>query len=186
MTPFRTVIDGLNELRIPYYIGGSVASSLHGVSRFTADTDIVLALPTLLVDRFAALFTAEFYVDAGMIRESLHHGSCFNVLHLGTGAKFDFFPLRDEPFPQSQFARRIEISTELEDGPITITLATAEDTILQKLLWFRMGGQVSDRQWNDVVGIARAKQGKLDLTYLQAWARQLRIDDLLAEVLTPQ
>jgi hypothetical protein len=54
-----------------------------------------------------------------------------------------------------------------------------EDTILRKMLWFREGGEVSDRQWRDILGVLRAQQGSLDLAYLRAWAVRLALTDLL-------
>jgi hypothetical protein len=54
-----------------------------------------------------------------------------------------------------------------------------EDTILRKMLWFREGGEVSERQWRDILGVLRAQQGSLDLRYLHDWAVRLALTDLL-------
>ena len=54
-----------------------------------------------------------------------------------------------------------------------------EDTILRKMLWFREGGAVSDRQWRDILGVLRAQQGRLDVAYLRGWAVRLALTDLL-------
>jgi hypothetical protein len=60
---------------------------------------------------------------------------------------------------------------------------TAEDTLLRKLEWYRLGGEVSDRQWSDVVGIVRTQAERLDGEYLRQWARVLEVDDLLTRAL---
>lgn len=47
----------------------------------------------------------------------------------------------------------------------------------------RMGGEVSDRQWRDVLGVLKTKTGKLDLDYLHKWAKELKVSDLLERAL---
>lgn len=56
-----------------------------------------------------------------------------------------------------------------------------EDTILRKLLWYRMGGEVSDRRWSDILGVVQVQGERLDRDYLAKWAPQLRVEDLLAQ-----
>jgi hypothetical protein len=62
------------------------------------------------------------------------------------------------------------------------SVATAEDVILHKLTWFRDGGQVSDRQWGDIVGVLRV-QREIDLGFLREWAARLEVTDLLERAL---
>jgi hypothetical protein len=50
---------------------------------------------------------------------------------------------------------------------------------LNKLAWFRMGGEVSERQWNDVIGVLRVQANALDVPYLTHWAAVLGLADLL-------
>ena len=61
--------------------------------------------------------------------------------------------------------------------------ATAEDLILSKLEWFRLGGESSDRQWGDVLGVLRVQGSALDRPYLRRWAKQLGLTDLLDRAL---
>jgi hypothetical protein len=63
------------------------------------------------------------------------------------------------------------------------SLASPEDTILAKLEWYRMGGDVSDRQWRDILGVLKTRAGELDLDYLRKWAEELRVSDLLERAL---
>ena len=60
---------------------------------------------------------------------------------------------------------------------------TAEDIILSKLEWYRLGGEVSDRQWNDVLGILKIQEGRLDHSYLQHMAVGIGVTDLLEAAL---
>ena len=58
-------------------------------------------------------------------------------------------------------------------------MKSAEDTVLRKLQWYRTGGEVSDRQWRDVLGVMVANRGGLDQRYLDTWAKRLQVEDLL-------
>ena len=178
------ILEVLDLLEIPYLIGGSLASSAHGISRPTLDADLVIDLPAGKTEEFAALLTPDFYADVQMIREALAAGRAFNVIHYDSTYKFDFFPLRKDEFSRVEFGRRIFIECRsLGNEPLECAMATAEDVILRKLLWYRAGGEVSERQWNDVRGIVRLKGEALDVGYLHKWAVYLRVDDLLERLL---
>ena len=64
-----------------------------------------------------------------------------------------------------------------------IRILSAEDTILAKLEWFRRGGEVSDRQWRDLLGVLKVQGDRLDGDYLQQMADQLGVADLLARAM---
>jgi len=119
-----------------------------------------------------------FYVDAESIREAVLHQRSFNVIHLETMFKVDVFVVKKRPFHHSQMERRMAqvIAT---DPDRTAYVATAEDTILAKLEWYRMSGDVSEQQWRDVLGVMKVQADRLDLAYLRQWAAQLNISDLL-------
>ena len=59
-------------------------------------------------------------------------------------------------------------------------VATAEDLVAQKLRWYRDGGEVSDRQWRDVLGLLKVQGSRLDRVQLKKSASILRVEDLLA------
>jgi len=63
------------------------------------------------------------------------------------------------------------------------SIASPEGTILNKLEWYRMGGEVSDRQWNDILGVLKVQGTNLDMAYLQRWAADLSVTDLLERAL---
>jgi len=60
-----------------------------------------------------------------------------------------------------------------------VPMATAEDIILQKLRWYELGNRVSDRQWNDVLGVLKVQRKRLDFEYLKEWAAHLEVEDML-------
>jgi hypothetical protein len=172
------VIDALDALGVPYLIGGSLASAVHGVLRATLDTDLVADLRLEHAEPLARALGGTFYVDAESIREAVLHQRSFNVIHLETMFKVDVFVVKKRPFHHSQMERRTAqvIAT---DPDRTAYVATAEDTILAKLEWYRMSGDVSEQQWRDVLGVMKVQADRLDLAYLRQWAAQLNISDLL-------
>src|SRR4029077_4190116 len=84
------ILNVLDLLEVPHLIGGSVASSAHGISRPTLDTDFVVDLSAGKTEEFAALLGADFYADAQMMQEALAAGRSFNVIHYDS--KVRFFP----------------------------------------------------------------------------------------------
>ena len=177
----QLVTEVLERLGIPYLVGGSLASSLHGTPRATQDADLVIDLKPHQVMEFVKGLGPRFHVDADMIREAIRDRSSFNVIHLATMFKVDLFMLKDDPLSQTEMARRERYQIS-EDPQQAFFLASAEDTILRKLQWFKLGGEVSDRQWNDVVGVCRVQKGRLDTAYLQRGAQQIGVSDLLKQV----
>jgi hypothetical protein len=178
----QRVIVKLEALGIPYMVSGSAASSFHAFVRTTQDGDLVVALGLDQVEIFATAFTPEFYLDRATIYRSLQMGSSFNLIHLESSLKIDFFPLRKRSFSQEEFSRR-QPRLLLKESSAPAYVATAEDTILSKLEWYRAGGETSENQWKDVVGILKVQAGSLDLAYLSHWARDLRVEDLLEKAL---
>jgi hypothetical protein len=67
---------------------------------------------------------------------------------------------------------------------VTVRFASPEDTLLHKLVWFRLGDEISDRQWGDVLGVLRVQGERLDQAYLDAWATSLGVADLLERART--
>lgn len=173
----QRVIFKLEELKIPYMVSGSAASSFHAFVRTTQDGDLVVDLSLDHVENFATAFAPEFYLDRASIRRALQMGGSFNLIHLESSLKIDFFPLRKRRFSQEEFSRR-QPRLLLREATEPAYIATAEDTLLSKLEWFRAGGEVSENQWKDVVGILKVQAGNLDLAYLNHWARELHVDAL--------
>ena len=176
------VTEVFEKLGVPYLIGGSLASTLYGMVRTTQDSDIVAEMRIEHLQPFVAALQEEFYIDNEMIAESIQLHSSFNIIHRETMFKVDVFIPRPHPFLQSQLARA-QRQTFTFETEVSAKFASPEDTILSKLEWYRLGGEVSDRQWRDVLGVLKTRAGELDLDYLRKWADELKIDDLLERIL---
>jgi len=173
------VIDVFEKLGVRYYIGGSVASSAHGIARSTQDIDIIADLhlqhARLLVDAL----TQSFYVDLEVVQEAIQHRTSFNLIHLESLTKIDIFLLKPRSFDLQAFGRTTSSGLENSVAGRQFQLASPEDTILNKLEWYRQGGEISERQWTDVLGVLKVQSKSLDRAYLLRWAVQLGVDDLL-------
>lgn len=177
--PLAAVVDVLEQLRIRYYIGGSVASSVYGVRRATADVDIVADLSLAQAEPLVRRLEHDFYVDADAAREAIRLGTSFNLIHFSSVLKIDVFILRAEPYSQSEMARVRSSRLVESDEARLFSVASPEDTVLRKLLWYRATGEQSERQWRDVVGVLKLQATRLDHAYLAEWALRLGIAESL-------
>jgi len=176
------VAHALEQMGVPYAVGGSLASSLHGVMRSTLDVDIVADMRQEHIQPLVAALSEEFYVDEEMMRDALRRRSSFNLIHYETAFKVDIFIRKIRPFDQMQLERR-KLAVIVADPEQSVYVLSPEDTLLAKLERYRLGGEVSERQWRDVLGILQVREGELDLDYVRTWARELQVTDLLERAL---
>ncbi len=174
------VAEIFTRLDIPYLVGGSVASSLLGEPRATLDLDVVADLKISQVDAFIAAVEADFYVSADAVIEAISYQSSFNLIHLETNEKVDIFILKPQPLSQSEMERR-QRQIVTENPPQYLYLPTPEDIILQKLIWYQLGGRQSERQWRDLLGVLKVQGETLNFQYLWHWAEPLSLSELLGQ-----
>lgn len=188
LDPVRVVLDvarALFRAGVPYAIGGSTASTFHGEPRSTMDVDVIVHCTALTTDSLAAHLALDFLVDSGLLREAARRWKMANVIHAQSMTKVDLYFREASGFDAVQVARAVAVSLS-PDSPQLVRLVSAEDIVLQKLRWFREGGEVSDRQWRDVLGVLETQAGRLDETHLDVWAERLGISDLLARARRPE
>jgi len=173
------VTQTLDRLGVRHSIGGSVASSIAGEPRGSIDVDIVVELEERHVEGLVAALEPSFYIDAGAVRRAINERRSVNALHHDTQVKIDLFIAGGTPIDHLTLSRRREVDL----GGRRIFVHPPEDILLQKLRWFRAGGETSEKQWEDVRAIVRAQGSRLDRKYLDANAEVLGVADLLARVL---
>ena len=176
------VIDILEDLGMRYHLGGSFASAVHGVPRQTMDADIVVDLDAGRVARLVDRLKNDFYVDSEIAADAVARRGSFNVIHLESGFKVDFFVKGDSGFDESELERS-ELQQITDDPPREVYVKTAEDTVLRKLQWYTAGGGVSDRQWRDVLGVIMTGGEDIDRKYLREWAVRLGLSGALNRAL---
>ena len=171
----------LDDLEIPYALGGSLASSLVGEPRSTVDVDIAIKLEpeagAVLLERM----NAEFYIPIESARAAIDAHSSFNLIDTAHGLKVDLFVLGDGLLDRMQIERRITVTIPGVAGRIWVT--SPEDQVLRKLDWCRSTGHESERQWRDVVGILRVHGDLMDGGYMSETARALNLGTLLDEAM---
>ena len=171
------------KLGVRYAIGGSLASSVHGIVRSTGDVDIVVDLLPHHVGPFVEAVKEDFYVAEAQVTTAVAAGKSFNLIALDPIFKIDVFVAKDKAFEISQLDRCRALPVS-EGSERTLNISSPEDVVLAKLQWYRKGGEVSDRQWQDVLGVLRVQGSALDRDYMQRMAIRVDVADLLAQALS--
>jgi hypothetical protein len=176
----QPVIQAFEKMSIPYYIGGSIASSVYGMARATLDVDIVADLKVDHIAPLKQFLEHQYYIDEDMIAEAIRTNSSFNLIHLETMIKIDVFIHENEPYQNEALQRKRKDTLE-DNGKIQFYFSSPEDIIIHKLQWYKMGGLVSERQWLDVIGVIKVQGDLLDKKYLAGWSRKLGLSSLLKD-----
>jgi hypothetical protein len=165
------------QLELPYLVGGSLASSLHGIPRATQDVDLVVLMGANDVAAFVAALGADFYMDEDAIRDAVERRTSFNLIDLTSYFKADVFVAKDDEPSRLQLAR----ARGYDVGGGSLVVASPEDVVAQKLYWYALGDRVSERQWLDAIGVLKVGGPRLDFGYPQHVAGLLGVGVLLQE-----
>jgi hypothetical protein len=177
------VARALERMGVRHYLTGSLASSLHGEPRATNDADLVAELKPAHFAQLQAELGGRFFLDQGDFDHAVASERSFNLIDEVELAKVDVFCVRDEGYQHEALARTVRMELERDDPFSAIDVASPEDIVISKLRWYRLGNEVSDRQWRDIVGVLSAQAGRLDLTYVRGWCTRLGLEDLLDRAL---
>ena len=178
----REVVRVLGRLGIAYALGGSMASSIHGTTRFTWDADLTVEPFPGRAAALAEGLGADWYLSLPAVEEALRQRSSFNAINTATGFKADLFVCKDDGFERAALARRLAVPLP-GAGDDVVFVQTPEDVVLFKLRWYRLGDEASEQQWRDVLGVLACQKGRLDRAYLDHWAGELGVADLLGRAL---
>ncbi len=174
----KSVAEAFAHLGTRYYVGGSIASSFHGAMRSTMDVDLLCELDAAHVEELLRLIGSDYYASKPAIYDAIQRHSCFNLIHLPTSFKVDVFVSQRRPF-DLQVVQRAELHSLVSSGELGVPIATVEDVILLKLEWYRIGGEVSQRQWDDIDRLIQLTRTNLDQAYLKETAELVGVSDLL-------
>jgi hypothetical protein len=173
----------LERLGVRHHIGGSLASGVHGVPRSTVDVDLVADLHAGQIASFVQQLAENYYLDEETAREAVRSRRSFNLLHLDTMTKVDIFIPEGRPFDEQEMSRSRPQTLDTGMQARSFFLKSPEDVVLRKLDWYRLGGGVSERQWSDVLGVIKMQADQLDRAYLNRWAAELGLNELLERAL---
>ncbi|MBN1695778.1 hypothetical protein JW879_10350 [candidate division WOR-3 bacterium] len=175
----KPLIASFNELKISYYIGGSLASSVYGMPRATLDADIVADITSNQIKTLKSKLEKEYYIDENTIKDAIRNNSSFNLIHFKTSVKIDIFVYKNDAYQQNAIERRVEDTLVEDDRSSKFCFASPEDIIINKLNWYKIGNGVSERQWRDIIGVIKIQGNSLDKKYLKEWAIKLNLIELL-------
>jgi len=177
------VAEALETCLVRYLVGGSLASAVGGEPRSTLDVDLVVELTENDIEPLVVALGDRFHVDADSLRRAVRERSSANIIHYETSTKVDLFIAGGTPLDRLQMDRRqrVRVSTNPERW---LHVYTPEDIVLQKLRWYRMGNEASDRQWRDILGVILVQGERLDHAYLQDNADAFGVSDLLQRALS--
>jgi hypothetical protein len=174
------ITEAFKVLDIDYVVVGSIASSIHGEYRASGDIDIVADLNAHHVEPLVLALSDKFYVDDLSVRRAIANCRSFNVINTEAIFKVDIFvPVA---LGKQQLARR-ELHRLDPHHEQSIWVATAEDTILGKLEWYRKSNESSEIQWRDILGIIGTRGRALDFDYLRRWSERFGLSNLLERAL---
>lgn len=178
----RPVAEAFESLGVPYAVVGSVAGLTHGFSRYTQDIDTIAFLREEVVEGFVEQLRQKYYVYEPGIREAIRHHRSFNLVSLENAYKIDIFVPQPTEWQKQVIARTENERMDDTEEPAFV-IQSLEDLALSKLRWFRMTDETSERQWFDVLGVLKMNCFDIDIEYLEHWAKELRVDDLLTRAL---
>jgi hypothetical protein len=165
---FQKITDVLDQFEIPYMLSGSIAMGLYTVPRMTRDIDFIVHLEAKNLDLFVNSFKDGFYCERDVVKDAIETPiKMFNIIDHATGYKADFVVLKNEPFRQEEFKRRLKVTYYGK----TIYVVSPEDLLLSKLIWIQ--DLQSAIQMEDIKNLVVVDN--LDWAYISKWINQMKL-----------
>ena len=171
----------LAEAELRYLIGGSVASGIWGEPRQTNDVDIEIWLSHSNKKRFLKVCEPPYHASPSEVDQAIDlidEYRMVQVMQVDEVLKFDCFLQGHSPIDEDAYMHAV--MAELQPGR-PIRVACAEHILVQKMRWFVAGNRVSERQWKDILAVARVSQS-LDWPLVESWSRLLGLEDLVIDL----
>jgi hypothetical protein len=163
--------------KIPYYVGGSLASSIYGMPQLMRDLDIIAYVQAAHVPLLIPLLQENYYVDKQEVYEAVQQHTFFSMFHLNTLLKVDVIIPEISSFEEGVY-NRLQWQ-RLDESSRQFPLSSPEDTVLIKLVLHKGYEIFPDDQWNDILGVLKVQKSDLDVAYLEKWANHFGIMQLL-------
>jgi len=171
----------LEDLHLPYYLGGSIASSLHGMQQLAQDIDLVVDLGEQAFPSLFAVLRQHYLFNEGEVRKAVRARTSFPLIHLDSLMKVDVVLPKPEAF--DTFMRQLIKYYTLDERYPPIPIASATEMLLFKVQRYqrdeqaRTDGMQDDAEWNDILGMLKVQRPDLDLPLLEEWAGALAMTD---------
>jgi len=175
----KVITSLLHKYKIPYMITGAWSVIYYGRPRASHDIDFVVDLKPEDVEKVLQAFqtlSPDFSFDKDAIKEAVNKKSIFQVLHLPTMFKFDCWLLKNDLFDKSRFSRKRRIKLLKQ----FMYIASMEDTILQKLRWYKE--TKIEKHLVDAAFVYQIQKKNLDKNYLEIWVKKLGVKNHYQEM----
>ena len=164
----------LDDLELRYLVTGSTATIFYGEPRLTNDIDVVVTLKPAHIEAFCRCFPAsEFYISREAVVDAVANFGEFNIIHPASGLKIDVMIPDDSPYNRSRLQRRRRESVTPD---VDVSFASAEDVIVKKLEYYKLGG--SEKHLRDITGVLKIRGAKVDTAYIAGWAARLGLAEV--------
>lgn len=175
----KKITSFLEINKISYMITGAWSVIYYGRPRASHDIDFVVEINKEDIEKIISAIkqlSDDFLVPIDDIKEAIIRKDMFNVVHLPSMLKLDFWLLTDEPFDRSRFLRRqkVKILNQL------MYVSSPEDTIIQKLRWYRESK--IEKHLVDAAFVYQIQKENLDKRYFNSWIEKLELGEYLKEL----
>jgi hypothetical protein len=187
LTVMIPALQAFDEQNLFWYLGGSIASSLHGMQQMAQDIDLVVDLHPQNLSSLLPILKQHYAFDDDAFQETASQRTACSLIHPDTLMKVDLIMAKQGAFETALHPRIASYS--LDDRYPSLRLASAMEMILVKLhrysqnLLSRTDGMRDDAEWNDIVGMLKIQEPPFERDFLEEWARNLRIAEMLRQAL---
>ncbi|PIQ70193.1 hypothetical protein COS55_03860 [Candidatus Shapirobacteria bacterium CG03_land_8_20_14_0_80_40_19] len=170
----KQISSFLEKSEIPYMITGAWSVIYYGRPRASHDIDFVVEINQKDIKKTLNAvknLSEDFLIQADVIKEAVRNKDMFNILHLPTTLKLDFWLLTEDLFDKSRFSRkrRVKILDQFME------ISSPEDTILQKLRWYKEAK--IEKHLVDAAFVYQIQKKNLNMDYLKKWVEDLKLVD---------